>query len=308
MFAFLWAGVEPWVYDNTAALLIYRCIKWIARVFLGTFEIQRLLQGSSSASPLLVVKIDRAIRHSHSLRFVREELTGESADVRQLAVALVLAKQARVPVSEASLRLLEECLVQIQAVERLKVALEALRSTRVSTTDPDHVSLLNDVWSGIFPNEPVPPLVSREWQRIGFQGDDPSTDFRGMGLLALTQLAFLSRTYPALAASLVRASNGDGNVASGRWFPYAITGVNLTKFVLDGVTSRQMYPQLFARGPSLVALNAAYTFAFTRLGNEWERDTQVRITSWPPFYKRVCAAVHGDLCSTALLTPPQIEA
>ncbi len=35
------------------------------------------------------------------------------------------------------------------------------------------------------------PLLSRitkQWQNIGFQGDDPKTDFRGMGILGLENL------------------------------------------------------------------------------------------------------------------------
>ena len=30
--------------------------------------------------------------------------------------------------------------------------------------------------------------VSKQWQDIGFQGDDPKTDFRGMGMLGLLNL------------------------------------------------------------------------------------------------------------------------
>ncbi len=30
--------------------------------------------------------------------------------------------------------------------------------------------------------------ITKQWQDIGFQGDDPGTDFRGMGMLGLHNL------------------------------------------------------------------------------------------------------------------------
>ena len=32
--------------------------------------------------------------------------------------------------------------------------------------------------------------ISKQWQDIGFQGNNPATDFRGMGLLGLKSLLY----------------------------------------------------------------------------------------------------------------------
>ena len=37
----------------------------------------------------------------------------------------------------------------------------------------------------------IPPVPSEEWKRLGFQGTDPSSDFRGMGLLGLNQFLYI---------------------------------------------------------------------------------------------------------------------
>ena len=41
-------------------------------------------------------------------------------------------------------------------------------------------------------------IVSERWKRLGFQGCDPATDFRGSGLMALRQLILLFNSYPEI--------------------------------------------------------------------------------------------------------------
>jgi hypothetical protein len=35
------------------------------------------------------------------------------------------------------------------------------------------------------PEKEISKRITNEWQEIGFQGNDPATDFRGTGLLGL---------------------------------------------------------------------------------------------------------------------------
>ena len=48
------------------------------------------------------------------------------------------------------------------------------------------------LWSLLMPDRVLPSRVTIEWQDIGFQGTDPKTDFRGMGLLGLENLLCVS--------------------------------------------------------------------------------------------------------------------
>uniref|UniRef100_A0A915E8V2 ELMO domain-containing protein n=1 Tax=Ditylenchus dipsaci TaxID=166011 RepID=A0A915E8V2_9BILA len=43
-------------------------------------------------------------------------------------------------------------------------------------------------------NEELKARKTNQWQDIGFQGDDPATDFRGMGVLGLDQLVFFAQS------------------------------------------------------------------------------------------------------------------
>jgi len=49
-----------------------------------------------------------------------------------------------------------------------------------------HVSV--QLWSSLQPDVALTERHSPQWTLIGFQGSDPATDFRGMGLLGLLNL------------------------------------------------------------------------------------------------------------------------
>ena len=55
--------------------------------------------------------------------------------------------------------------------------------------------LLQELWACLYPEEELVP-GSDQWQRIGFQGKDPSTDFRGTGVLGLKHLLYCARAFP----------------------------------------------------------------------------------------------------------------
>ena len=43
----------------------------------------------------------------------------------------------------------------------------------------------------MMPNTPLKERITKQWGDIGFQGKDPQTDFRGMGMLGLTHSWFI---------------------------------------------------------------------------------------------------------------------
>lgn len=45
-----------------------------------------------------------------------------------------------------------------------------------------------EVWNCLRPNRVIKARKSTEWIELGFQADDPATDFRGAGLLGLINL------------------------------------------------------------------------------------------------------------------------
>jgi hypothetical protein len=65
-------------------------------------------------------------------------------------------------------------------------------------------------------------LRTEKWKDFGFQGVDPSTDFRGACLLSLRNLNYLAEHYPEAFAKMVSAE-----------YPFAVAGINITMMLMS---------------------------------------------------------------------------
>ena len=101
-----------------------------------------------------------------------------------------------------------------------------LAKTKVSWDNTLHRERLETFWNAVYVDTPMPEPslnvnVSPGWKDIGFQSNDPCTDFRAMGLLGLHCLCYHSTKYPSRVRTIVHAGKPN------RDFPYAAVGINL---------------------------------------------------------------------------------
>uniref|UniRef100_A0A453CKF5 ELMO domain-containing protein n=2 Tax=Aegilops tauschii subsp. strangulata TaxID=200361 RepID=A0A453CKF5_AEGTS len=65
---------------------------------------------------------------------------------------------------------------------------------------------------------------------MGWQGKDPSTDFRGGGFISLENLLYFAKNYPKSFEELLCKQNGDRAL----WeYPFAVAGVNITFMLIQ---------------------------------------------------------------------------
>lgn len=83
---------------------------------------------------------------------------------------------------------LAACLQQLCGYKKLVQEVETLRATPYDADNLQHEQKLLQLWSLLQPGIPLLTRKTKQWQNIGFQGEDPKTDFRGMGLLGLENL------------------------------------------------------------------------------------------------------------------------
>lgn len=112
---------------------------------------------------------------------------------------------------------------QIRGYQKLCKQVEGLRLQQYNTRNEDHEKQLLRLWKLLKPNEELEDRKSDQWQSIGFQGDDPATDFRGMGLLGLQQLLFYAQFD---VESCLRVFSLALHPAIG--FPFAIAGISMS--------------------------------------------------------------------------------
>lgn len=82
-------------------------------------------------------------------------------------------------------RQLRPCLERIYGVRVLWSGVEAMRAETYSQENSEHERSLLQLWNQLMPSTSLESRITKQWQEIGFQGSNPATDFRSMGVLSL---------------------------------------------------------------------------------------------------------------------------
>lgn len=89
----------------------------------------------------------------------------------------------------------------------------------------EHQEALKQLWKLAYPNRELPSLKSELWKDMGWQGCDPSTDFRGGGYISLENLIYFAKSYPESFQNLLQKRNGKRS----EWeYPFAVAGINIS--------------------------------------------------------------------------------
>nr|GMD98023.1 ELMO domain-containing protein A isoform X2 [Ipomoea batatas] len=114
----------------------------------------------------------------------------------------------------------EERLRRLQ--HRMKVCFDASKQ--------EHQEALRALWHATYPDQELHGLISDQWKEMGWQGRDPSTDFRGAGFISLENLLFFAKTFPASFQRLLKKQGGKRSA----WeYPFAVAGVNITFMIMQ---------------------------------------------------------------------------
>ena len=210
--------LERWLEHLVAADGVLRrlgktALRWIT----GKCEIERILfalQGDRGigSSERSAAMLEESLVKSRILgSFSTTTLFGDTRfDERAVAVRILEGKRLQTR-SNILLQPLLECLILLNGN---CIALETsmfLSSTKFDWSHELHRELLFGVWKNLVPGAPLQitpgkSVVSEEWKKVGFQGKDPATDFRGVGLLGLVQLHYFISTRPTLARRILKSS------------------------------------------------------------------------------------------------------
>ncbi|KAK4255482.1 hypothetical protein QN277_008480 [Acacia crassicarpa] len=140
-------------------------------------------------------------------------------------------------------------------------------------THLDHQEALRALWQCAFPDVALNGLVSDQWKDMGWQGPNPSTDFRGCGFISLENLLFFARTYPASFHRLLFKQ--DGHRAT--WeYPFAVAGINVSFMLIKMLDLCSVKPRCLP-GINFVklleedeeAFDILYCIAFEMMDAQW---------------------------------------
>ncbi|GAB2234662.1 hypothetical protein Droror1_Dr00003922 [Drosera rotundifolia] len=159
--------------------------------------------------------------------------------------------------------------IQEQKLQKLKARVQV----PFDEARPDHQEALRALWSSAFPDVQLNGLISDQWKDLGWQGPNPSTDFRGCGFISLENLLYFARTYPLSFHRLMFKQ--DGKRAT--WeYPFAVAGINITFMLIQMLDLLSEKPKClpginFVRllGEDEAAFDVLYCMAFELMDAQW---------------------------------------
>ncbi|RLN92162.1 hypothetical protein BBJ28_00016505 [Nothophytophthora sp. Chile5] len=125
------------------------------------------------------------------------------------------------------------------------------------------------------------------------------SDFRGMGVFSLIQLNHFTREYRVEAQRALEESNHPT-----RWYPFAVTGINVTGFMIDLIHDRLVDIKLYRLAGSgegedvaagLTALHDLYATIFTRFNKLWVDTNPRDVMAFPSIFQSLKDDIRREL-------------
>lgn len=135
----------------------------------------------------------------------------------------------------AAERLLEGAIVANRKFERFQI------SRRTEFNEEAHGEMLKDLWNIAFGADQPYQRLSEKWGRLGFQGVDPQTDFRGGGVLALEQLHYFANRHRQLFLEMIAFNDRQAELKQNHWFLLAVVSIQFTVQIATG--EHPIFPQ-----------------------------------------------------------------
>ncbi|XP_042430153.1 ELMO domain-containing protein A-like [Zingiber officinale] len=157
----------------------------------------------------------------------------------------------------------EQCLHRLQ--RRIAIVYDSSKK--------EHQEALKAIWGAAYPGVELLGLISEQWKDMGWQGKDPSTDFRGGGFISVENMLFFARNYPRSFQDLLQKQNGERAL----WeYPFAVAGVNITFMLIQMLDLQLARPRSFIAAVFLKllsendqAFDIMYCIAFMLMDQQW---------------------------------------
>uniref|UniRef100_A0A8C6T9V1 ELMO domain containing 1 n=1 Tax=Neogobius melanostomus TaxID=47308 RepID=A0A8C6T9V1_9GOBI len=256
--------------------LLWRGLKFILRKVTGRCELQRICYNNKHGAR-------RSLKIESSLKFSKNELLRSALSVDsdrvEKTIDDIMALKKINPDTNPQLGVsLGASLLQIVGYRALLMQVEKLRREAYDCENQEHEEMLLKLWKELRPDTPLSGRISKQWCEIGFQGSDPKTDFRGMGLLGLHNLLYFAEHDKATALQMLSDSlqpkHNNGmqiwSLSCGCRYSFAIVGINMTELTYSLLLSGALKTHLYNVAPELPGLTH-FQQTFCHLMQEFQR-------------------------------------
>uniref|UniRef100_UPI003AAC2D9C ELMO domain-containing protein 2 isoform X1 n=1 Tax=Centroberyx gerrardi TaxID=166262 RepID=UPI003AAC2D9C len=292
-----------WQYFYTSFLRYW--LKWVIRLATGKCELQRICSGYKPGATR-TTKAEYSLQSSKN-KVLRDALQTSKDNLEQCVDQVMKEKSVKPqkdPMFKESLHL---CLLQITGYKSLYTSVEDLRKEVFNSEKVEHEAMLLKLWDLLMPAVKLESRVTKQWGDIGFQGDDPKTDFRGMGMLGLINLVFFSENYTEEARQVLSHANHPK-----LGYSYAIVGINLTEMAYSLLKSGALKPHFYNTilgKPELPQFHQLYCYLAYEFDQFWVSEEPESIMQFnhyrEKFHSKVKAQLQDPNVSLTLTVQPK---
>lgn len=227
-------------------------VKWLLHYITKQCEIERICRSTGYRSRIeQSLALGSSIKRSKQLKSIGSIIFYPKPFTIPRVLPLIVTVK-KINEQDNTVLKVTSCLNDIRVVNMIYDKLESLKKLKYNEQTKEMVhSQLDELWSRLKPDimrrrDSSGSLLSDDWSDIGFQGKDPTTDFRGMGLLGLYQLLHFSRTRPEIAQKLLLECDHPR-----RYIPFAATGINLSLFTMELISESRLYKYILHNVPAI---------------------------------------------------------
>ncbi|KAM4603650.1 ELMO domain-containing protein 2 [Polymixia lowei] len=266
-------------------------LKWIIRHATGKCELQRICSGYKPGA-------NKTTKAEYSLQFsknkvLRSALQTSKDNLEQCVDQIMQEKNVKPQKDPMFKKNLHLCLSQITGYRSLYTSVEDLRKEVFSTEKVEHEAMLLKLWDMLMPAVKLESRVTKQWGDIGFQGDDPKTDFRGMGMLGLINLVFFSENYTEEARQVLSHANHPK-----QGYSYAIVGINLTEMAYSLLKSGALKAHFYNTvpgTPELQHFHQLYCYLAYEFDKFWVAEEPESIMQFNHYREKFHSKVKAQL-------------
>ncbi|XP_016088780.1 ELMO domain-containing protein 1-like isoform X3 [Sinocyclocheilus grahami] len=291
---------------------LWRGLKFVIRKVTGRCELQWICYNNKPGAR-------RTLKIESSLKCSKHELLQSAISVHPDSVEktiddIMSLKKINLDTNPQLGISLQACLLQIVGYRNLVVEVEKLRREPYDCENPAHEEMLVKLWKELRPDSPLSGRISKQWCEIGFQGNDPKTDFRGMGLLGLHNLLYFAEHDKATALQVLHDSlqpkhrnvpkEEASKMSEAEWdkkkfdkaigYSFAIVGINITDLAYSLLVSGALKTHLYnvaPEMPSLVHFQQTFCYLMQEFHRFWIEEDPCDIMEFnrvrTKFHKRI---------------------
>ncbi|KAF2078270.1 hypothetical protein CYY_000460 [Polysphondylium violaceum] len=262
-------------------LIIWRLYKFIVHLITGKSEIERICYNDELRSLERTKLIEKSINNSKQLVEIKRLIQSEF-DAEEISTRIVDIKKMNKSLLAFDSKVLPNLIAALEPITlfiALKQTIKQDVSILYDKENKEHEAKLEELWDALKPNIRRSGRLTSEWGDIGFQGKDPATDFRGMGILGLDNLHQFSIRHSQDATDVLR------NSTSKCVYPFAITGINITALLVRLMETDHFKDYFYKHGSTREQFHFVYAQLYKAFDEFYQTKNPVNIMSFGAIMK-----------------------